>query len=228
MIEIDSKDIKDIFTYNQTAKNIFKTYYLRYNGDAAAPPSDHKADSALSFVRSTLPIYKFFQLLNLTPSDMLYVDGVAMYKALNKKTQVDSIYTIDGLVTVVTTNLDANKGMDYPEIGGKVHINVAKVIDVEKGFTKGFELNKDLDKLDSQMTDVSDMIEDILGKKIMTISNNGFNITMAKPLLPGLSKTSEMSVSFQPYKDGHFKAHFKIQKEQVINYHTYIAYTIFN
>lgn len=228
MLEINSKDIKDIYDYNQLAKNIFKAYYLRYNGDAASTPDNHKADSALSFIRSTLPIYKFFQMLQLTPSDMLYVDGVAMYKALNKKTRVESIYIMDSIVNIVTTNLDANKGMNYPEIGGKVHVPVAKVYDVEKDFSKGFELNSGLLEVDFHMVDATELVEDILDKKIITVTNNGFSVTMAKPLLPGLSKNSELYVSFQPYKDGHFKAHFRIQKEQVINYHTYIAYAIFN
>lgn len=228
LIQLDSKIIKDIYDYNQVAKTSFDHYYLRMNGEAASTLKHHTGEDRLSYTRTTLPIHEFFSHLELGADSVLFIDGIALYKACNKKTKIVSGFISDGVLNIITSNLDVlKKDSPWAEYNGTVTIPVARILDMSN-CKKPFELARVDASLDDKFTDISDTIPVILSKRILDIKNNDLTIRVGKPLFPSLNKKSELYAHFHYIQDGLFKAHFRIEKEHVYNYHTFMAYNIFD
>lgn len=228
-IELTSKIVKDIYNFNQVVKNSFTHYYLRFNGEAASTFKYYTGEDRLSYSRTDLPIYEFFNHLGLGPEDVLFVDSIALYKALDKRTKVSHGFILDGMFNIVTTNTSILKTRpgEWKVFNGTVTVPVARIMNISD-CNKTFNVSRTSEGDSSKFTDISDIIPTILNKKVMKVSNNGHTIMIGKPLFPALNNKCKLSAYFQSHKDGLFKAHFLIEKEQVCNYHTYIAYSIFD
>lgn len=229
MIELNSKLVKNIFNYNQVVKTSFTHYYLKFNGEAASTLKYHTGEDKLSYSKTDLPIYEFFTHIGLGAEDVLFVDAIALYKALDKRTKISHAFIMDGVLNVVTSNIDIVKTRpdQWSEFNGNVTVPVARIMTISDCI-RSFTLSRISDELDEGFHDVSDLIPTILDKKVIRITDNDFTIVVGKPLFPGLTNKCKLAVSFHPYKEGLFTAHFRIEKEQVFNYHTYIAFSIFN
>lgn len=228
-IELTSKIVKDIFGFNQIAKTSFTHYYLKFNGEAASTLKYHTGEDRLSYSKTNLGIYEFFTHLGLGPEDVLFVDAIALYKALDKKTKISHGFILDGVFNIVTENVDVVKTRpdEWTVFNGKVTIPVARVKHIND-CKKAFALARLDDEMDSHFVDISDMIPTLLKKKVIRVTNNGHTIIVGKPLFPALTNKCKLFVYCHPHKEGLFKAHFRIEKEQVCNYHTYIAFAIFD
>ena len=228
-IELTSKIVKNIFNFNQVVKNSFSYYYLTFSGEAASSLKNHSGEDKLSFSRTNLPIYEFFQHLGLGPEEVLFVDAVALYKALDKRTKISHGFILDGIFNIVTSNTDIIKTRprEWKEFNGTVTVPVARVMNISE-CSKAFRVSYIDPEFDSEFEDISDIIPSIMKKKVLRITHNGYTIVIGKPLFPGITEKCKLFISCQPYQEGLFKAHFRIEKEQVCNYHTFIAYAIFN
>lgn len=221
---LQENELKILYKYNQSAKNNFKNYYLRYDGVAAATLRMHKGEDRLSYCTSNLPIYEVYNAIGLDPAnDILLLDSFAVFKATtNPKHYVKSYLTTEDKLVIATKDpkvLGKTSPWDYSE-DGNIYITIGRVVradNVKKTFSM-VDLNI------GPMVDITHTIESIMNKEAVEITNNGLMIIIGKPLLPNIGNKVKFSCAFQPVNDELFKAHFCIEKEQVFNYHTYIAY----
>ncbi len=228
MTVLTSKHIKHINDFNQVVKNSFRYYALRYNGEASAPLKHHKIENVLSFSRTDLPIYEFFDHLGIPADHVLYIDSIAMFKAFQKKSAIDHCFILDGVLTIVSTNVAAAKDTPWEIFNNVVYIPVAEVIHYEEA-KKPFLVNQPLfNSMDGFVECTDKYLEDILAKKMVMMEHNDYVVGMGKPLLPAISGKCKLYMNFIPHTEELFKAQVMVEKEQVYNYHTYIAYSIFN
>lgn len=227
MYTLTSKQIDYLYKYNQVAKSNFTHYYLRYNGDGASTLQLHKGEDRLSLCTTMLPIYEVFQALGVTADELMFIDSIALYRAFNKKTKVEKIYRVDDLLYVRTSNMDSVKGMNWEIDQDEVIIPFARIFPYE-GHRKSFDVTKPIQAIPDFVEIDQEVVETIMKRQMVRMTHNGEVIAIGKPLLPNIGNKVKLAINFQPHEDGLFKAHFRIEKEQVFNYHTYIAYSIFN
>lgn len=227
-IQLDSKIIKHFYNINQVVKTSFTHYYLRFNGEAASTLKYHTGEDKLSYSKTSLPIHEFFSYIGLGAEDVLFIDSFAVYKALEKKTKIMHGFILDGVLNIVTSNTDiVKKDTPWTIFNDTVTVPIARIVNIDT-CRKPFDLGKVDAELDEAFIDISDLIPIILEKKVIDVKNGEFTLRVGKPLFPGLTTKCGLYAYFHYYKEGLFKAHFRIEKEHVCNYHTYIAYAIFD
>lgn len=221
---LEQKELKILHKYNQIAKNNFKNYYLRYDGIGAATLRMHKGEDRLSYCTTVLPIYEVYNAIGLDPvNDLLLLDSFATFKATaNPKHYVKSYLTTEDKLVVVTKDpkvIGKTSPWEFSE-DGNIYITIGRIVRPEN-VNRVFSL---IDLEVGPMTDISDLIPALLNKEPVELTNNSLPIIIGKPLLPNISTKATLSCYFQPVNEEEFKAYFCVEKEQVCNYHIYIAY----
>ncbi len=223
----DLKTLKKLDTINFDAKNIYHRYYLRYNGEAAASLEDIKDPDSLNYIVHDEGMVDVFEMFGLDLTDVLYIDSYAVAKALSKRTKIEEILVLDGKIIIVSNDKELAKIADdygWLSMNGLTNVPIALITDERKS-KKIFDIAR-VELPVTEMHDVTDLIEPILAKFRVTISADGENLYVGKPLFPTLNNKCELFARFFPMEEGKFIAHICVKKEHVSNYHTFIAFSI--
>lgn len=226
---LSNKEKKALIEFNREAKNSFPAYYVNILSEAFAPREVYNKRDSYSFVRDMNNSLNFlFNVFNLSHQTVIALNYVAISACAGKLGAIDAIETIGTKLYLVMNEIkpkELEKIKTFTEErDGKYIVNIGSIRNINETIDNVYKYS--VPSSFEGYTEISSTdLEDILDKQEVFIENNGFHITVFKPLFPGINKKCRILVNFVPFpgNDEEFIANFLMIKEQVYSYHKYIG-----
>lgn len=232
-IYLDKKEVKQLNDMVKGAKRSFNSFFLNIQGEAYAGLENTMGDNHYSFVVGPSMSWLFIKL-DIITDIVIEFSSFNLQKVVEKSTMFSHLGIENKgssrIIYGYTKSKDAAKASGVEEVDGYFKVLVGKLrltVDTQHIYDLCKPAVLDLDQY-GIMDD--DDIERLMDKQVLIHESNGLAALLGKPMIPGLSRTSNVYTRFSELegvsdeeKESLFMINLVLEREQIFNYNKYLG-----